>query len=98
MKTILTGANVADGSGGSAMKGATVVIDGERIEEVKTGDDVYPAEAGASVYQLDAGYTIIPGLIDCHDHIGHRVSARRPIGCPPFLTRWPSWPRHSGKP
>jgi imidazolonepropionase-like amidohydrolase len=71
MKTILTGANVVDGSGGSAMKGATVVIDGERIEEVKTGDDVYPAEGGASVYQLDAGYTIIPGLIDCHDHIGH---------------------------
>jgi imidazolonepropionase-like amidohydrolase len=71
MKTVLTGATVIDGSGRPALKDATVVIDGERIEGVKAGDDVCPAEAGVSVYQLDAGYTIIPGLIDCHDHIGH---------------------------
>jgi imidazolonepropionase-like amidohydrolase len=71
MKTVLTGATVIDGSGRSALKDATVVIDGARIDEVKVGGDVHPAEAGVSVYQLDARYAIIPGLIDCHDHIGH---------------------------
>jgi imidazolonepropionase-like amidohydrolase len=71
MKTILTGATVIDGSGGPAVKGATVVIDGQRIEEVRAGDEARALDSGASVYQLDAGYTIIPGLIDCHDHPGH---------------------------
>jgi imidazolonepropionase-like amidohydrolase len=71
MKTILTGATVIDGSGGAAAKDASVVIDGERIEEIKVGGDVHPAEGGSSFYQLDDRYTIIPGLIDCHDHIGH---------------------------
>lgn len=71
MKTILTGATVIDGSGGPAIKDASVVIDGERIAEIKAGGDVHPAEGGSSFYQLDDRYTIIPGLIDCHDHIGH---------------------------
>ena len=71
MKTVLTGATVIDGSGGPAVKGASVVIDGQRIEEVRAGGEVRPGESGASTYQLDAGYTIIPGLIDCHDHPGH---------------------------
>lgn len=71
MKTILTGATVIDGSGGPAVKDASVVIDGERIEEIKAGGGVHPAEGGSSFYQLDDRHTIIPGLIDCHDHIGH---------------------------
>jgi imidazolonepropionase-like amidohydrolase len=71
MKTVLTGATVIDGSGGPAVKGASVVIDGQRIEEVRAAGEVGPAESGASTYELDAGYTIIPGLIDCHDHPGH---------------------------
>ena len=71
MKTILTGATVIDGAGGAAVKGATVVIDGQRIEEVLTGTPVSPAAGDAVVYHLDDKFTIIPGLIDCHDHPGH---------------------------
>jgi imidazolonepropionase-like amidohydrolase len=71
MKTILTGATVIDGSGGPAVKGATVVIDGERIEEVRANGHPQRAENGCCFYQLDDRYTVIPGLIDCHDHIGH---------------------------
>jgi imidazolonepropionase-like amidohydrolase len=71
MKTILTGATVIDGSGAPAVKDASVVIDGEHIAEIRAGRELPPAAGGSARYQLDDGYTIIPGLIDCHDHIGH---------------------------
>jgi imidazolonepropionase-like amidohydrolase len=71
MKTILTGATVIDGTGGPARPDATIVIDGERIEELTAGGGTHSAGSGLSVYHLDDGYTIIPGLVDCHDHIGH---------------------------
>jgi imidazolonepropionase-like amidohydrolase len=72
MKTILTGATVIDGTGGPARPGATIVIDGERIEAVAPGGaGIEPGEGGPAVYRLDDEYTIIPGLVDCHDHIGH---------------------------
>jgi imidazolonepropionase-like amidohydrolase len=81
MKTILTGATVIDGSGGPARRDAAVVIDGDRVAEIRAAGDPAPADSraadseaadgGHTVYRLDAGYTIIPGLVDCHDHIGH---------------------------
>lgn len=71
MRTILTGATVIDGSGTPGVKGATLVIDGQRIADVRQGSEAVAAGDGNSVYRLNASYTIVPGLIDCHDHIGH---------------------------
>ena len=71
MRTVLSGATVIDGAGGPAVKNASVVIDGEHIWRWGRPGLTHPPEAGSSLYQLDGRYTIIPGLIDCHDHVGH---------------------------
>jgi imidazolonepropionase-like amidohydrolase len=71
MRTILTGATVIDGSGGPARPDATVVVDGDRVATVTAAGAPPPAGSDATTYRLDSGYTIIPGLVDCHDHIGH---------------------------
>ena len=66
---VLKGATLINGTGGPALPDATVVVDGDRIIDVGPG--------GAVQYSPDAqvidisGMTLLPGLIDCHDHLGH---------------------------
>ena len=61
----LTGATLIDGAGGPPVPGATVLV----------GDDGRIAAAGAAglpegTRVMDvAGRTVMPGLIDCHDHL-----------------------------
>ena len=56
-----------DGTGGLVLRNAAVVIEGERITEVGPRDAVaYPA--GAEVVDI-SGMVLLPGLIDCHDHL-----------------------------
>ena len=51
------------------MDGATVVLDGNRIAEV-TSRSQSDFPGGAQV--IDArGMTVLPGLIDCHDHMAN---------------------------
>ncbi len=62
----LTKANLIDGTGRPPLPGSTVVIDKGVFTAV--GREVkYPAEA--EVIDLH-GLTIMPGLIDCHVHLG----------------------------
>ncbi len=59
---------------------AVVVVDGDRIRAVGTGDAAVPA--GATVVDLRA-YTALPGLIDVHTHITYfwdRAPGTRPRG------------------
>ena len=66
----LVGAKLIDGTGGPVTENATVLIDEERIV------DVGPSAAvtlPADVEIIDvAGMTVIPGLIDCHDHLASK--------------------------
>jgi imidazolonepropionase-like amidohydrolase len=64
---VLRGGRLIDGTGAGPAAGATVVIRGERIEAVATGaGGEWPDDAEI----IDAtGMTILPGLIDCHDHM-----------------------------
>jgi len=64
---ILRGGTLIDGTGAGPLAGATVVVRDQRIEAVSTraGDD-WPAEA--EIIDV-SGMTILPGLIDCHDHL-----------------------------
>ncbi len=66
---VLKNARLIDGTGAAPVTGATIVIDGNRIADVttrNTGD--FPA--GAEI--IDAtGMTVLPGLIDCHDHMAN---------------------------
>src|SRR6187455_2938711 len=65
---------------GRAVKDAVVVVDGDRIASVGTGNSAVPA--GATVIDLRK-YTGIPGLIDLHTHITYywdRTPGTRPRG------------------
>ena len=63
----IVGGNLIDGTGSPVVENATVIVDGDRIVEVG------PRAAGNipdGCEILDAtGHTIMPGLIDVHDHL-----------------------------
>ena len=64
---VLRGGTLIDGTGRAPLRDATIVIEDGKIERVTTGPDVN-GQAGAEV--IDAsGLTVLPGLIDCHDHL-----------------------------
>jgi len=66
--TALVGGRVIDGTGRAPIDDAAVLIDGERIDAVfRRGDMEVPS--GAEVVDI-SGSTVIPGLIDCHVHVG----------------------------
>jgi imidazolonepropionase-like amidohydrolase len=66
MMRVLKGGRLIDGSGAGPVA-ATIVIKDRRIEAVETrayGD--WPADA--EIIDV-SGMTVLPGLIDCHDHL-----------------------------
>jgi imidazolonepropionase-like amidohydrolase len=60
-----------DGTGDLARPDRAIVIEGDRIKEVGPADQVAIPE-GAKVIDL-SGATVLPGLIDCHTHLGSRA-------------------------
>ncbi|MBO0735361.1 MAG: amidohydrolase family protein [Alphaproteobacteria bacterium] len=64
---VLKGGRLIDGTGAGPVAGAAIVIRNQRIEAVTTrAADDWPAEAEI----IDVtGMTVLPGLIDCHDHM-----------------------------
>ena len=64
----LTAARLVDVDSGTVRNNAVVVVDGERIVDVRSDGQV-PADAK----RIDLGdATLLPGLIDCHVHIDAR--------------------------
>ncbi len=69
MKALL-GADVIDGTGGPVLKAAAILIDGERIKEVGPRASV---TLPPNTEEIDlTGLTLLPGLIDTHDHLAHK--------------------------
>jgi imidazolonepropionase-like amidohydrolase len=66
---VLKNARLIDGTGAPAVSGATIVISDDRIAAVSTRNESdFPADAKV----IDcAGKTVLPGLIDCHDHMAN---------------------------
>jgi imidazolonepropionase-like amidohydrolase len=66
MLRVLKGGRVIDGSGAAPVE-ATVIVKDRHIEAVETrAYSDWPAEADI----IDvSGMTVLPGLIDCHDHL-----------------------------
>jgi imidazolonepropionase-like amidohydrolase len=66
---VLFGGTLIDGSGRAPTHGAAVVIEGERIRYAgPTSGAAWPQDALARSIE---GMTVVPGLIDCHDHLAH---------------------------
>ncbi len=56
-----------DGRGSEPLRGVVVVLDGERITDVRNADE-YVAPPGAEVWDFPR-FTVLPGLIDAHVHV-----------------------------
>ena len=64
---VIKASRLIDGTGGPAIEDAVIVVTGDAITAVgKAGSVTIPA--GARTIDL-TGYTVMPGLIDTHDHI-----------------------------
>jgi imidazolonepropionase-like amidohydrolase len=73
---ILRGGTLIDGTGRPPLRDATIVVDEGRIERVGAGPETPPP--GAEVVDV-TGLTVLPGLIDCHDHLafhGYELASR----------------------
>jgi len=69
--TVLHCPAMLDVVAGRMLGASTVVIDGQRIREVVAGTVARP---GATVVDLPAGQTCLPGLIDSHVHLTMQFS------------------------
>src|SRR5262245_33155804 len=67
MQQLLIGATVIDGTGSPSQRDAAVLVNEGRIEAVGPRHTIARPPA-AEVIDC-AGLTLLPGLIDCHDHL-----------------------------
>jgi imidazolonepropionase-like amidohydrolase len=67
MQQLLIGATLIDGTGAPAQRDAAVLVNDGRIEAVETRQSMARPQ-DAEVIDV-AGMTLLPGLIDCHDHL-----------------------------
>ncbi len=64
---VLTGGRLIDGTGAGPVAGATIVVRDGRIAAIGGGA---PGELPEDAEIIDvSGMTVLPGLIDCHDHL-----------------------------
>jgi imidazolonepropionase-like amidohydrolase len=66
--TIVRAGTLIDGNGKAPIRNAVIVIRGDVIESVSTGAPSPEMLRGATVIDLSQS-TVLPGLMDCHDHI-----------------------------
>jgi hypothetical protein len=65
--TVLKDVNVIDGTGAAAQRNRTVIIAGDRIQSILSGEASTPSEAKVIDMQ---GQTIMPLIINTHGHLG----------------------------
>jgi imidazolonepropionase-like amidohydrolase len=66
---LLIGGTLIDGTGAPPVRDAAVLINDRRIEAVGTRHNLTPPP-NTDVIDI-SGLTLLPGLIDCHDHLAH---------------------------
>jgi imidazolonepropionase-like amidohydrolase len=75
--TYIKAGRLFDGTGDAARERMAIVVEGERIQSVGAAAET-PIPAGATVINLSRD-TVLPGLIDCHTHLGARADRYDPI-------------------
>lgn len=84
----IVGARLIDGTGSDPVEDGTLLIEGERITALGRRSEVaVPRDA----IVIDAeGASVLPGLIDCHVHLGHEwgsyTNLLRRLATPPSLS------------
>jgi imidazolonepropionase-like amidohydrolase len=69
-RTVIKAGRLFDGTGESFRKDRAILVEGERITRVGSAAEVGVPE-GADVVDLGSVW-VLPGLIDCHTHLGSR--------------------------
>jgi imidazolonepropionase-like amidohydrolase len=67
--TIIPSVNVIAGDGSAEEKNVTIVMDGAKIRELRTGAQAAKPRRGERVLHFE-GKTVMPGLISAHSHVG----------------------------
>ena len=75
--TYIKAGRLFDGTGDAAREKMAIVVEGDRIQSVGAAAET-PIPAGATVIDLSRA-TVLPGLIDCHTHLGARADRYDPI-------------------
>lgn len=75
--TYIKAGRLFDGTGDAVREKMVIVVEGERIKFVGPAADT-PIPSGATVLDLSRA-TVLPGLIDCHTHLGARADRYDPI-------------------
>jgi imidazolonepropionase-like amidohydrolase len=75
--TYIKAGRLFDGAGDAVREKMVIVVEGERIQSVGAAAET-PIPAGATVLDLSRA-TVLPGLIDCHTHLGARADRYDPI-------------------
>ncbi|MCZ7570935.1 MAG: amidohydrolase family protein [Ardenticatenaceae bacterium] len=73
MRTVIRGGTLIDGTGRAPVENGNLLIDDNRIQRVDTARDGFSQEAVDRVIDASGQY-IVPGIINCHDHLEDRRS------------------------
>jgi imidazolonepropionase-like amidohydrolase len=82
-QTLIYNGTLIDGNGGKPLPDAAVLIDGDRITTVATGNTLPRHDSDITRIDAHKGY-ILPGLIDAHVHISMEVEDQRKMMATPF--------------
>jgi imidazolonepropionase-like amidohydrolase len=74
--TYVKAGHLFDSESGTYRQNVILVLTGDRIKSIEPGTFAIPA--GAKVTDLSSDY-VLPGLIDCHTHLGARADKYDPI-------------------